>query len=132
MLGHVPFPFRQNPSTRDCGFRCLYYVVNPGVEYDEWLKTLLHKNPERSGLKINHIATHLRNKGFEVESCSPEVTGLYIIYSTGWLSSGHYLVYHDGLVYDSVDIQPRRMSIEDFKAKAGTMITLKIRKPVVK
>jgi len=125
----MEFPFGQVPETKDCGFRCLYYVVSPATSYQEWLKTLKHNTPEQSGLPMNNIITHLRGENFDIEQAVISDHGLFVVYSSSWLTtSGHYLVYHDGVAYDSVDTCPRPYSLEDFKARSKVWSGLKISK----
>ena len=124
----MEFPFGQDPNTRDCGFRCLYYVLKPNLTYQEWLKTLLHKNPAEEGLPWGNVISHLRGQGRSIECLCISEEHTFIVYSSKWLPTcGHYLVYDHGVVYDSVDTEPRRYALEDFRAKSGVYTGLMIR-----
>ncbi len=123
----MDFPFGQDPSTKDCGFRCLYYVLKSNLTYEEWLKTLLHKNPAEEGLPLGNIISHLRAQKKNIDCVAISDDATFLVYSSRWLpTSGHYLVYDHGVVYDSVDTEPRRYSLDDFRNKSGVYSGLRI------
>jgi hypothetical protein len=114
----VNFPFNQEPKTKDCGYRCVYYVLNLAQPYESWLENFRFFRPAQSGIYFSDICDILTHYGRDFRFTELSETGLYIIYSGVWLhpegkKHGHYFVYHDGVVYCSTRREPYRMSLAE-------------------
>lgn len=117
----MKFPFNQPDKTNDCGYRCMYYVINPKVSYEEWLDNFRFFMPKKKGINFNDICTVLDHYKIESKFTELSENGLYIIYSGIWLrpnkSHGHYFVYHNGLVYCSLQEGPYQMKLANVIVK---------------
>lgn len=121
------FPFGQPPTeegkpSKDCGYRCVYYCVDPGVPYETWLENFRFFQPVRSGITFSDISMVLdyHQKDFRFTQLSEE--GLFIIYSGIWLhhegkKHGHYFVYHNGVVLCSTRKEPYRLPLAEVEKR---------------
>lgn len=121
------FPFNQPDKTRDCGYRCLYYVVAPKVSrgkkeqletYEHWLDRFRYFAPIKSGILFNDICTILDYYKIDHRFTQISDRGLFIVYSGFWLhhegkKHGHYFVYHDGVVYCSTHAEPYALPLSE-------------------
>lgn len=112
------FPFNQPDKTRDCGYRCLYYAINPKDPYHVWIDQFKCFMPDKAGIYFNDICTVLDYRKIDYRFTQLSESGLYIVYSGIWLhpegkKHGHYFVYHDGVVYCSTHSEPYRMHLGD-------------------
>ena len=110
------FPFNQPEKTRDCGYRCLYYAVRPKAAYKDWLRLFRFFSPVKSGITFTDIHTVLDYYKIDYKFTQLTEHGMYIVYSGVWLKPdgkqhGHYLVYHDGVVYCSTKNKPEPMPL---------------------
>lgn len=112
------FPFNQPEKTKDCGYRCLYHVINPLVPYEDWLNLFRFFNPKKQGINFSDICEILSY--YKIDHCFSQLEskGLYIIYSGIWLYSeglkhGHYFLYEDEVVYCSTHSEPYKFPLAE-------------------
>lgn len=111
------FPFGQPDKTRDCGYRCLYYVLNLNTEYNEWVKNFRFFTPTKSGILFQDICNVLSYYGKKYKFTQLTEKGVFVIYSGIWLhvenkKHGHYFVYDNGHVLCSTHLTTQRMKLE--------------------
>jgi len=116
------FPFNQENNTKDCGYRCLYYVVKPLNTYVNWLDQFRFFNPVKSGITFTDIHTVLDYYKIDYKFTQLTESGLYIVYSGVWLAPdgkkhGHYFVYDDGVVLCSTKDKPQAMQLSKVVAR---------------
>lgn len=116
------FPFNQPNKTRDCGYRCLYYAVQPDIAYVKWLDQFRFFSPVKSGITFTDIHTVLDYYKIDYKFTQLTESGLYIVYSGVWLvpdgkKHGHYFVYHDGVVLCSTKDKPQKMPLDKVVAR---------------
>jgi hypothetical protein len=112
------FPFNQEDKTRDCGYRCVYSVLNPVMSYEAWLDQFRFFNPVKSGIMFNDICTILDFYKIDHKFTQLTEDGLFIIYSGIWLhpegkKHGHYFLYDSGTIYCSTHSTPYKMKLRD-------------------
>jgi hypothetical protein len=112
------FPFDQAADTKDCGYRCSYYVIQPKDDYEKWLENFRFFSPIKSGIYFTDICSILSYFKFNYKFTQLSDKGLYIVYSGIWLhpegkKHGHYFVYHDETVYCSTHSKPYKMSLSE-------------------
>lgn len=102
----MTFPFNQPINTKDCGYRCTYYVLDLKESYEEWLNNFKFFSPIKEGINFNDVCNILSfyKKYYKFTQLTEK--GLYIVYSGVWLkpegrNHGHYFVYQDGTIYCS-------------------------------
>jgi hypothetical protein len=119
----MKFPFNQPEKTRDCGYRCLYYVLQPKESYERWLGNFRMFQPVKNGITCNdmHTVLDFHKKVHKFTQLTED--GLYVIYSGVWLKHGHYFVYHDGIVYCSTKSEPYRMPLAEVVGKLEAKTT---------
>ena|ERR1700677_4331669 len=118
----MTFHFNQDPKTKDCGYRCLYYILNPKYSYEELLDKLKWLEPVKKGISFSNIVTILEHHGRECKFTIPSNKGLYLMWSGVW-SKGHYFIYHDGIILDSLAEKPYPMSLEELISKVESKST---------
>ncbi len=118
------FQFNQPEKTKDCGYRCLYYAINELKEklapYEQWLENFRFFFPIKTGIFFSDICSILEYYGMDRKFTVPRQDGLFLIWSGvgAWCKShGHYLIYHDGVVYDSLKSEPYEMSLSGLLSK---------------
>jgi hypothetical protein len=107
------FPFNQEPKTKDCGYRCLYYALESDLPYEEWIDQFKVFDPAHHGIFFSDIAQVLKFNERDFKFTQLTEKGLYIIFSGCWLKHGHYFVYQDGVVFCSTKSGPYRMPLKD-------------------
>lgn len=111
------FPFNQPEKTKDCGYRCMYYAIKPGISYDKWLDQFRFFSPIKSGITFTDICTVLEYYGIEHKFTQLTENGLFIVYSGCWLKHGHYFAYENGTVLCSTKSIPERMRLSEVITK---------------
>lgn len=114
------FLFNQ-PNNKECGYRCLYYVLNIKEDYEKWLNDNFKVfNPKESGITFNDICQVLKHYGKEYYFTEISEKGTYIIYSGIFLHSenpprkhGHYFIYQNGIIYCSTRQEPYKLNLSD-------------------
>jgi hypothetical protein len=112
------FPFNQPESTRDCGYRCTYYAIQPPMPYEDWLDQFRFFDPLKNGIVFNDIIAILKYYNYESMFTQLSESGLFIIYSGVWMHQyekkhGHYFVYHNGTVLCSTRPNPEKRTLPD-------------------
>ena len=111
------FPFNQPDKTKDCGYRCLYYAINPDISYEKWLDQFCFFDPVKNGITFSDICTVLTYYKIEHKFRQLTEDGLFIIYSGSWLKHGHYFIYHNGFIFCSTKDKPDKMELKDVITK---------------
>jgi hypothetical protein len=111
------FPFNQPEKTKDCGYRCLYYVINPNSNYEQWLHQFRFFSPIKSGITFTDICTVLSYYNIDYKFTQLTEEGTFIIYSGTWLKHGHYFIYKDGEVYCSTKTKPEKTTLAEVVSK---------------
>lgn len=116
------FPFNQ-PNNKECGYRCLYYIISPNQSYETWLDNFKFFNPKKSGINFNDICEVLKFHGIACKFTELTEQSLYLVYSGIWLKHGHYFLYDKGVVYCSTKSEPYRMPLNEVIAKLEAQTT---------
>lgn len=115
------FQFNQNPKEKSCGWRCLHYIYPESISYEDFLHKFQELTPCKSGVWFKVICSILGFHGIKYKFVVPKSTGLYLIWSGVWDSAGgHYFVYHDGMMYDSLASGPYSYPLEELLVKLET------------
>lgn len=119
------FPFGQIDKTKDCGYRCTYYILRKfnaiNQKYEEWLNNFRFFTPEKNGITFNDICQILNFYKINYKFTELNDVDTYIIYSGNWLkpekNHGHYFVYDKQIVYCSLKDKPYIHFLKDTISK---------------
>ena len=123
------FPFDQDFSEKTCAVRCLAYVTK--MPYREYLLTLSDLKPEVNGMYFVDIYRQLQKYGIGFSHSFPSERGLFMIllyrpgaaqlYRPGAAQPHgpgdyvHYVIYHDGILYDSLLSEPVPKTLDELR-----------------
>lgn len=108
------FQFGQNPNEKSCGWRCLHFLIPEDITYDDFLERFKYLQPIKKGIFLNTMASVLDYYGIKTTFSIPSKKGTYCIWvkSKKWnFSGGHFFVYKDGYIYDSLTDASYELSI---------------------
>lgn len=104
------FLFNQPLSQKTCGARCLSAILNmPG--YD-----LMNRYPYLiDGLYFLDIIRIFKNHAIKYYKSIPSDKGSYFVLYDNSPTSVHYVLYVDGVLYDSLEKHEIRLSLEELQ-----------------
>ena len=100
------FQFNQNPKEKSCGWRCLHFLIPEKMTYAAFLERFKYLQPLKKGIFLATMASILDYYGIKATYGMPSETGTYALWvrSEKWnFLGGHFLVYKDGYLYDSLE-----------------------------
>lgn len=116
-----PFQFNQNPKEKSCGWRCLHYVYPITINYEEFLKKYDEFTPLKSGIWFKNICSVLNYHNVKYKFTIPKEKGLFLIWSGTWDSAGgHYFIYHNQTMFDSLERKESPLSVQALIEKLET------------
>jgi hypothetical protein len=108
------FQFGQSPDEKSCGWRCLYYLMPEDMTYNAFLERFKYLQPIKKGIMLSNISSILGYHGIKTTYTIPTGSGTYCIWvrSKKWnFLGGHFFVYKDGYVYDSLEDDCYKLSV---------------------
>lgn len=77
--------------------------------------------PLQSGIWFKNITSILDFLNINYKFTTPSEEGLYLIWSGNWRTAGgHYFIYHDGYMFDSLESKPYKFPLESLIKKLET------------
>lgn len=115
------FLFNQSIKERSCGWRCLYYIFPKKLKYEKFLNEFKYLGPKKSGIWFKTITSILDYFGIDYRFTVPTEKGIYLIWSGNWnTAGGHYFIYDNGYMYDSLEPKEYKFPIEFLIKKLET------------
>ena len=111
------FQFNQHHKEMSCGWRCLHYVIPEQMSYEQFLDQFKYLRPGKRGITFKMMTSVLDYYNTDYLFTIPRKRGLYIIWAGqfSWPTYkhpiGHYFIYHDEMILNSLDHKPVYCSI---------------------
>lgn len=115
------FQFNQNPKERSCGWRCLHYIFPKKIAYKDFLQEFRYLTPTKSGIWFKNITSILNYLNIDYKFTIPSEKGIYLIWSGNWnTTGGHYFIYNNGYMFDSLESKPYKLPLKNLIKKTDT------------
>jgi hypothetical protein len=109
------FKFGQDPDEKSCGWRCLYFLIPEDMTYNDFVERFKYLQPIKKGIMLSNISSILGYYGIKTTFSIPSERGTYCIWvrSKKWnFLGGHFFVYKDGYIYDSLEDDSYKLSLD--------------------
>jgi len=116
------FEFNQNMKEKSCGWRCLHYLIPEKLSYDDFLDRYKYLTPKDRGVTYHTIISVFNYYSLNWKFTFPREDGVFFIWTRNWIEStgGHYIIYKNGYVYDTLGKKPVKYSIKRMIKKLET------------
>lgn len=107
----------------ECGYRCMWlFLIFKGIfncSYQEFLYKCGFFNPMKNGMYLIDMYRLLQSHGFKFRITFPSEEGTYFISFTT-SDAAHAVMYIDGMYYDSMDTEPRKIKLHHLKNRISS------------
>lgn len=121
------FPFNQPEKTKDCGYRCVYYILHKknkiNETYTKWLEQFQMFDPVRHGILFCDICQILNFYQIEYKFTNYSEEGLYLILSGKFLPHSHYFLYENKMIYCTTKSEPYELNYLELLEKLETKVS---------
>jgi hypothetical protein len=129
------FAFNQPPDIGDCGWRSIQFILKLKLNIKETLQDLKNYfsilNPNKNGLFLVDLYRMFSYYNIQYKVSIPTQFGLYVIFYNHGKDYGHFVIYKDGLLFDSNLDGPKQITVEELQKRLesehnGSILCIKI------